>query len=324
MIKVFPKIAALVFLLLAAISLARAVDVRGQIFFPDGSVPREPIRFFLSSDDGRVNEYRFTDSNGRFILERLSGLVSYTITVESDGATYDKTTFSFIPSYDSTPRLTLQPLARKIVTGPPTVSAASGYKPAPKAAELHEAALKEVQKQKYDAAEKLLRLAIAKDPKFPAPLIDLGALLMQTGRYPEAEKTLRQALEADSKSTLALMNLGITLNRLRQYQAAVVPLREALRLQPGLIAAEIHLGIALLEIDQFDEAEKMLTRAAKAGGPDEALAQLFLGKLYAQTGDFVKGVAALEAYLAKAPNTSNVAEVLGLIERMKKERTARK
>ena len=147
---------------------------------------------------------------------------------------------------------------------------------------------------------------------------------MQAGRYAEAEKSLRKALEADPKSTLALLNLGITLNRTKQFSAATVPLREALRLQPGLVAGQLHLGIALVETDQFDEASKYLTRAAKSGGDDEILAQLFLGKLYARTGEFDKGIAALEFYLQKSPTASNAAEVRGLIERMKKELSARR
>ncbi len=321
-IKIF---AALIFGLMSLATSARAQTVRGQILYPDGDVPKENSRFFVSSGDGHINkDIRFTDSNGRFILERLSGMVSYTITIESDGTNYDKTIFSFMPSFETAPRITLRPLTRKVVTSTPTVSAASGYKPDPKAAELHEAALREIQKQKYDAAEKLLHQAIAKDPKFPAPLVDLGALYMQAGKYPEAEKSLRQALEADPKSTLALLNLGITLNRMKQFPAAAVPLREALRLQPGLVAAQLHLGIALVETDQLDEAGKYLTRVAKSGGDEETMAQLFLGKLYARTGEFDKGIASLETYLQKSPNASNAGEVRGLIGRMKKELTARR
>src|SRR5260370_11812276 len=64
---------------LTAPGASAQVDVRGQILFPDGNTPNEVIRFYLTSDDGRVNEYRYSDSNGRFILERLSNRVSYPI-----------------------------------------------------------------------------------------------------------------------------------------------------------------------------------------------------------------------------------------------------
>ena len=38
-----------------------------------------------------MNEYRYTDSNGRFILERLNNRISYTMTVDADGQSFGTT-----------------------------------------------------------------------------------------------------------------------------------------------------------------------------------------------------------------------------------------
>ncbi len=318
------KIAGIVALFVVAATAASAqVNVRGQLLYPDGDVPVTHIRFYLTSDDGRVNEYRYTDSTGRFILERLSGLVSYTITVEGDEQNFDRTTYSFVPSYESTPRVTLRPLSRRVVTSGPTVTAASAYKPQPQAAEWHKAALKEIEKQQFAEAEILLRKAAEKDPKFAGALTDLGALLMRTSRYTEAEPFLRKALTADPKFTHALLNLGATLNHLKRFAEAVTPLRDALRSEPGLVSGHLHLGVALVEIERFEEAEKHLLRATKEPGEEEIPGQLYLGKLYGRTGKFEAGIAALETYLQKAPNAANADEVRGLISRMKKELSAR-
>ncbi len=293
------------------------VDVRGQILFPDGSTPNEVIRFYLTSDDGRVNEYRYSDSNGRFILERLSNRVSYTITVDSDGSTYGSTRYSFMPAYEQVVRLTLNPLPRKPGAPPSaTVSAASGYKPVPRAASFYDRGMKEIEKKHYDAAEGLLRKASEADPKYLAPLNDLGVLLMQKKNYAEAEKAFQQALVADPKSVHALLNLGITRIHLAKYEGAADPLREALRLEPGLVAAHQNLGAALVETDQFDEAQSELLRAAKSPDADQAMVQLYLGKLYARTGDFDKSIASFNNYLEKAPKAANVNEVRALIARM--------
>ena len=40
-----------------------------------------------------MNEYRYTDSNGRFILERLNNRISYTMTVDSDGQSFGTTQY---------------------------------------------------------------------------------------------------------------------------------------------------------------------------------------------------------------------------------------
>jgi len=312
-------------LVIVATAAAQAqISVRGQILLPNGDVPSNPIRFYLSRDDGNLNEYRFTDSNGRFILERLSGAISHTITVESDGSTYDTTSYSFIPAYVASPRVVLNPLTRKVVTGPPTLSAAAAYKANPEARQLHETAMKEIENEQYETAEKNLRRASELDPRFFDALNDLGVLLMNQKRHAEAETVLRRAHEADAKSVHALLNLGITLNHLKKHAEADELFREALRLQPGLLAARLHRGVALVEMEKFKEAEPELLRAAKSEGPESAGAHLYLGKLYARTGEFEKAIAALETYLQKAPGGPNAAEARSLIERLKRELAARR
>src|SRR5437899_1000120 len=88
---------------------AAQVDVRGQIFLPDGNLPSAVMRFYLTSDDGRVNEIRYTDSNGRFVLERLSNRISYTISMDSDETSYGASRYSFLPAYEAVVRFTLNP-----------------------------------------------------------------------------------------------------------------------------------------------------------------------------------------------------------------------
>lgn len=308
-------------LLLAVVLAGPAVaqvTVRGQILMPGGEMPQEPVRFSLYSGDGRMNDIRFTDSNGRFVLERLSANFDYTIEVSGDDLTYGSTSYNFNPGYSSSVRVTLNP-PRKRVTKPGIVSAASGYKPNAEAVDLHQAALKEIEKEDLDAAEAKLRKAVAKDPKFALPHVDLGVILIQGRKYAEAEEVLRQALVADPKSFIAQLNLGVALNRQHKYADAVPHLREAMRLRPGLVAGRLHLGVALVETGGHVEAERELLLAVKTPGEEEVAGLLYLGKLYAMTGAFPKGVDALEKYLQKAPAAGNAGEVRTLINRMKSE-----
>jgi len=299
------------------------VDVRGQILLPDGNLPTTPVRFYMTSDDGRVNEIRYTDSNGRFVLERLSNRNGYTLTVDSDGTSFGNSTYTFMPGYEQVVRFTLRPLERKAISGRPTVSAASGYKPDPKAAALYDQATKEIKKKHQDEGERLLREAIAADSKYPDPLNDLGVVLMVRKNYQEAEKVLQQALEADPKFLHALLNLGITRNHLGKYEEAIEPLREATRLEPRLVAAHLHLGIACVETDQFAQGEKELDRAAKSRHADKSIVQLYRGKLYARTGDFDKSIAAFNDYLEIAPQSAQAPEVRAIIARMEELKAKR-
>jgi predicted Zn-dependent protease len=303
--------------------VAAQVDVRGQILLPDGNLPNAAMRFYLASDDGRVNEIRYTDSNGRFVLERLSNRIGFTISVDSDGVSYGASRYSFMPAYEQVVRFTLNPLpARPTVPGY-TVSASSGYKPDAKAFALYERAIKEIRKKHNDAGERLLREAIAADPKYAAPLNDLGVLLMGKKNYEEAGNVLKQAVEADPKFLHALLNLGITMNHLGKYEDAIAPLHEAVRLEPGLVEAHLHLGIALVETDQFVQADKELALAAKSPHSDKNIVHLYQGKLYARTGDFDKSIAAFTAYLASAPQSAQASEVRALIARMQELKTGK-
>ena len=323
------KFAVIIISTLGAIALvaphaAAQVDVRGQILLPDGNLPSAAMRFYLTSDDGRVNEIRYTDSNGRFTLERLSNRIGYAISVDSDEASYGNSHYSFMPASESVVRFTLNPLpSRRTVPGS-TVSAASGYQADAKVTTLYERALKEIKKKHNDAGERLLREAVAADPKYPAPLNDLGVLLMVKKNYQEAEKVLKQAVETDPKSLHALLNLGITMNHQGKYEDAIAPLREAARLEPGLVAAHLHLGIALVETDQFAQADKELDRVAKSPNADQSMVHLYRGKLYARTGAFDKSIAAFNAYLENDPQSAEASEVRALIARMQELKAKRR
>jgi Tfp pilus assembly protein PilF len=303
---------------------AAAVDIRGHVFLPDGNPPTNPIRFELRSGDGSRNSYEYTDSNGRFILPRLSDRITYTLAFTGDDSTFGDTIYLLRPDVDSTPRVTLNPPPRKKTAPGMTISAGSGYKPDPKAASLYDRAMKEIENRQFQAAEPLLRGTVQADPKYAMGWNALGALLMQEKKYTEAEKPLRQALELNPKFITALVNLGVTLNHLGKYAGSVAPLREALRLQPDITAAHEHLGIALVETDQFAEAEQELKKALDTPGADEVVIQLYFGKLYARTGDFPKSIEAFSKYLEKVPNAGNADEVRGLIDRMKREMASRK
>jgi hypothetical protein len=62
---------------------------------------------------------------------------------------------------------------------------------------------------------------------------------------------------------------------------------------------------------------------ARLRGTEEIPALLYLGKLYARTGNFQQGVSSLELYLRKAPRARNAGEVRILIDRMKSEMARR-
>lgn len=317
-------VATIALLLLMAGGVYAQGAVRGQIVLPGGATPRMQIRFYLTSGDGLLNDYRFSDTNGRFVLSGLNNRVEHTITVDGDGTNWATTIYKFMPQYETTPRIYLNAIPSKPVAKPATVSAASGYKPSQAAMEADEAGIKAMREDRPEEAEKLLRQAVAADPKYPAAHIHLGALLLQVKKLEEAEKVLRQALELDAKSAFAQMSLGMVLNRLNRFAEAVPPLQEAIRLNSELVTAHVHLGVALVETEQFEEAERQLNIADNATGTEEVVRYLYLGQLYARTNRYEKSISAFETYLQKAPNDKNAESVKALLVQMKQELAKRK
>ena len=305
--------------LAAARPVQAQVNVRGQILLPNGDLPRNPIRFEITCTNG-YHDLIYTDSGGRFILERLDPNLEYIITVDSDESTWGMTQYHFHPGETDTPRFYLNPLPIKKGPKAGTISAKSGYSANPEAIDLHDKGLKSYQAGQIDTAESQLRAAIEKDSKFAAAYNDLGVVLLREKKYTEAEQVLRQGLTQDAKSPDLQSNLGAALNHENRFADAITPLEEAIRLRPANAETHLQLGVALVETDKLNEARDQLLEAQRQfaeKAATNAVLQMYLGEYYARTGDFKLAVAAFEQFVALEPNSANTPKIKGLIDDMK-------
>ncbi len=180
----------------------------------------------------------------------------------------------------------------------------SEYKPSAAVQSLHDRAIAAFQNSKFDEAETLLRQAMKADPKYVAAFNDLGVMLMRHQKYADAEKVYLEGLQSNPKSVALLENLGTDQVHAAKYDEAITTLRSTLRLQPARGEAHLQLGAALVETGRYVEAEAELIAAKLDTGADETGLQLYFGKLYASTGNFVKAIDAFTAYLKLAPPDS--------------------
>lgn len=296
------------------------VNVHGQVMLSNGDLPRNPIGFDISSDDATYHDILFTDSNGRFILEHLNGPMGYTLFFHSDRATYGDTAYKFIPEETDTPRIYLNPYVPPKSAKPGTVSAAAGArKPDSRAADLHDRGLQALKDGHADQALTLFQSAVEADPKYADAYNDLGVVQMRQKNYPAAEQSFRKGLDVDPKSPSLQANLGESLNHQKKFKDAIAPLQESVRLKPDFAGAHLQLGVAYVETDDLVDGKRELelAQSQEADKADsDAVLQLYLGDLYAQTGDFAKGIAALTQYLKLAPDAPNAAGVKSLLARM--------
>lgn len=281
------------------------VDVIGQVHAPSGGPLQQNIRVMFQSDDGsRPPDIVFSDSNGRFVLYRLSPDVSYTVTVEGDGTNYETATVRFVPmGRRPTLQIYLRAVQRKPAPGGASVSAVELSQEVPRAArKLFDEALELIVNGESEPGRVQLLRALKVFPDFVEAHNELAVLLMKSSDLPGAETHLRRAVEIDSSAVRALSNLGLCLQRQQRYADSLPFLKKAVQLQPDSAMGHMLYGIGLMKTRDFDLAEPTLARAHELGGARAARAQYYLSWIATQRKDFPRAIAALEIFLREAPN----------------------
>lgn len=314
-------LALLGFVVLSAVLPAHAqISTRGRIFLPTGEPLFQVTQVILTSEDARfVPVYLNTDAKGWFYLQALRNNGRYSVTVESDGESYDTTTEWFIAGQAPFITIHLRPLERVVLAPSSSVVTAHQlqHQPAPQARKAFEEAHKAISEQKLDLARRKLRQAIEIDPAYVSAYNELAVLEIGARRYTEAESLLRSALQEDPEAAYLHANLGLALDYQGRFPDAIEPLRKALQLRPQWLAPKIYLGVALLETNELKEAETLLLRGIGVTGLEEALAYLYLGKLYVMKGDREKAIAHWEKYLQLDPDSPNAANVREVLTRLR-------
>ena len=350
------QLALVMILLLPVVSAEPQAGFRGQIFLPNGAPLQRVIRFSLRTDNGTFNEIFFTDEQGRIGISQQLG-VAFTITVESDGETYDKTTLFFDPTTSGRYIVIhLKPLKREPTTPPGVVDLnAVDQKVAPKAKESYESALKLLQAQQYEQALEPLKQAISLQKDYFHAYTDLGVLYMKLNKLNEAEDALRHAIKINDRVYLPQINLAMVYNKMGRYKESVELLNKLERNHPDLSAkTNSHLVEALIGAQQWGQAEEqlqkglamkdadvidlkiklgvVLLRQDKAGAaadvlreaiktePDNALAQFNLGAALLATGQLDESERALRrAYEIKGAGMPGAQFLLGQVYYQKKD-----
>lgn len=176
--------------------------------------------------------------------------------------------------------------------------------------------------QRFDEAERELRLALSMQPDNPLLHEDLGGLLVASDRHEDAVPVLEKAIRLEPRLPLAHKRLGealaalgrgeeadsefeeffdkepeagavaIAANHLRsgRKEEAIRVLRDVLRENPQNVSAMRWLGVAYFrEEKNFGEAEAWLRRATSLA-PDYTAAWMSLGPVLLETNKYVEAI----------------------------------
>ncbi len=148
----------------------------------------------------------------------------------------------------------------------------------------------------WEAAARLFREVVSKEPSIVEGWSGLGNALLRLGKLPEADSALRKALSLDPNYPAALMNAGFL--RLQDGRAAEAEacFARAMSLDPRNPAPRVNLAIAQARRGALAEAEETLTVARRAF-PSNAEIHYHLGTVHERTGDRDKAREAYSSFL---------------------------
>jgi len=113
----------------------------------------------------------------------------------------------------------------------------------------------------YEAAQALIRSAIAVSPVEASFHFDLGLALQAQGKWDLAMAGYRQALTIKPDYAQVLVNMGNIQRSLGQTDEAIASYQEALRIEPNLAEARNNLGVAYHAQGKMEDAVGSLEEA---------------------------------------------------------------
>ena len=257
----------------------------------------------LTTDNGTRTDYYYTDSNGRIALPNINS--PYTLTVETDGETYDTTSASFIPPHSGNYIIVnLRPLKAAPSAAPGLVNVNDMDKQvSPKAKEAYDSAITLLQADQFEQALEPLKRAISLQPNYFHAHNDLGVLYMKLNRLDEAAQTLRQAIKINGKIYIPQLNLGIVLNRQGKFKEAAEVLARLQHDHPDLVKIHAPLIEALIGSQQWGPAEAAITRALGVKELDLIDLKVKLGMVRLRQGKYAQAITVLGEAVAQNPIT---------------------
>ena len=150
-----------------------------------------------------------------------------------------------------------------------------------------------------------MKRAIAIYPEYVHAYNDLGVAYIKLDMIDDAIRALDKSISLDPKAFNPRLNLGIANVRRKDFARAEPPLRTAVMFDASAPLAHLYLGITLWKTERGKEAEDEFARALSLGGSDIAIAQYYLGQLYADKDRIGEAVGEFETYLKQKPDSDD-------------------
>lgn len=159
----------------------------------------------------------------------------------------------------------------------------------------------EQKERHFEAALQSYGAALALDPADVNAYLNRGFVYLQTGRLAEALGDFGRILQIDPRNELAYLNLGIAYSRMGKAGEADNAFDEALHIDPGFAAAYMNRGIADAATGHWDSALDDMNHAIRLS-PDYAEGYFNRGIVYGATGHYPEAMRDYDKAISLAPD----------------------
>lgn len=168
----------------------------------------------------------------------------------------------------------------------------------------------------FEAAEKSLRDAIARDPLEERAYLALGDIFARNEQFAEAAQLYEEAVATLESGGISpdwnfYYRRGMAYERLKQWEKAEPDFRRALTLEPNRPEVLNYLGYSLVDRNEKLEEGLDLIRKAVDARPDAGFIVDSLGWAYYRLGRYDEAVRELERAIALMPEDPTVNDHLG-------------
>jgi tetratricopeptide (TPR) repeat protein len=160
-----------------------------------------------------------------------------------------------------------------------------------------------LQKHDYSGAVALLKKAVEIAPQFALALTQLGTISYHERNYPDAEQYFREALRRDPGAYAPIVNLGGTLLSMGRPDEALSINQLAVRMRPDDALAQVQLGRNYFVMGDMESAEEHLRQGKTLDPAHSSSPQLTLMEIYAGRRDDEGIVRELEEFLTLHPDS---------------------
>lgn len=158
----------------------------------------------------------------------------------------------------------------------------------------------QIASKEWEPAYATYQKILEKNNNSTEALIGMAVIEKQRGKLEAAEGLLRKAVASSTTNSLACMDLGILLEAIGKVDEAIKSYNCAVERSLDKLEANLRLVSLLLRLNRIDEAKPIISRLNLLS-PEEPRVLISLGVYYQLSGDYQLALETLQKARSKAP-----------------------